>query len=198
VQLHLCLIRIITLEQDQHLDHLSHSINRQHHISLQINDELDVHHGLLQDLDADIDRTQSRLGKARKKLDRVARGVKNNGWCLACCYGLHTAKTGFFYRFGGCDWGVDFYSPHPYYPVQDMTDKSCLDILHVLFIFGKWNLLFCHLASPSLASLCFITRRPLLSPFHSRCIISLSSRRHSMCLPGSSVTILSGTLEPFP
>ena len=84
------------LEQDQHLDHLSHSINRQHHISLQINDELDVHHGLLQDLDADIDRTQSRLGKARKKLDRVARGVKNNGWCLSCCYGLHTPETGFF------------------------------------------------------------------------------------------------------
>jgi len=40
----------------------------------------------------------------------------------------------------------------------------------------------------------FITRRHLLSPFHSRCIISLSSR-YSMCLPGSSVTILSGTSE---
>lgn len=88
-------MRIITPEQDQHLDHLSHSINRQHHISLQINEELDVHHGLLQDLDADIDRTQSRLGKARKKLDRVARGVKNNGWYLPCCYGLHAAETGF-------------------------------------------------------------------------------------------------------
>jgi syntaxin 8 len=70
----------ITKEQDQHLDNLSHSINRQHHISLQINDELDVHHGLLQDLDADIDRTQGRLSNARKKLDRVARGVKNNSW----------------------------------------------------------------------------------------------------------------------
>lgn len=68
----------LSTEQDQHLDNLSHSINRQHHISLQINDELDVHHGLLTELDSDIDRTQSRLGKARQKLDHVARGVKNN------------------------------------------------------------------------------------------------------------------------
>ncbi|KIM43594.1 hypothetical protein M413DRAFT_443509 [Hebeloma cylindrosporum] len=75
--------KFIMQEQDQHLDNLSHSINRQHHISLQINDELDVHHGLLQDLDADVDRTQSRLGKARKKLDRVAKGVKNNGSVVA-------------------------------------------------------------------------------------------------------------------
>lgn len=96
VQLQRSLTWITTIEQDQHLDHLSHSINRQHHISLQINDELDVHHGLLQDLDTDIDRTQNRLGKARKKLDRVARGVKNNGWYLPCCYGWRTAETVFF------------------------------------------------------------------------------------------------------
>jgi hypothetical protein len=76
----------INLEQDQQLDHLSHSINRQHHISLQINEELDVHHGLLTELDADIDSTQSRLGKARQKLDHVARGVKNNGWYFFCLF----------------------------------------------------------------------------------------------------------------
>ncbi|KAF9481773.1 hypothetical protein BDN70DRAFT_875909 [Pholiota conissans] len=74
---------LIMQEQDQHLDNLSHSINRQHHISLQINEELDVHHGLLTELDADIDRTQGRLGQARKKLDHVARGVKNNGSVVA-------------------------------------------------------------------------------------------------------------------
>lgn len=67
------------LDQDQHLDNLSHSINRQHHISLQINEELDVHHSLLTELDAEIDTTQSQLGRARQKLDHVARGVKNNG-----------------------------------------------------------------------------------------------------------------------
>ncbi|KAG6829904.1 hypothetical protein H0H87_009806 [Tephrocybe sp. NHM501043] len=66
-------------EQDVHLDHLSHSITRQHHISLQINDELDVHHGLLEELDTDLDRTEGRLSRARRNLDRVARGVRNNG-----------------------------------------------------------------------------------------------------------------------
>jgi syntaxin 8 len=67
-------------EQDQRLDELSHSINRQHHITLQINDELDVHQGLLEGLDSDLDRTDSRLRKARRKLDTFARGVKENGW----------------------------------------------------------------------------------------------------------------------
>jgi len=67
-------------EQDQRLDELSYSVNRQHHISLQINDELDVHQGLLQGLESDLDSTDSRLRKARKKLDTFARGVKENGW----------------------------------------------------------------------------------------------------------------------
>ena len=65
-------------EQDQRLDQLSHSVNRQHHLSVQINDELDVHHGLLQELDTGIDRTGARLGSARRRLDNVARGIKEN------------------------------------------------------------------------------------------------------------------------
>jgi syntaxin 8 len=66
-------------EQDEQLDRLSHSINRQHHISLQINDELDVHAGLLEELDTDLDRTESRMTIARRRLDRVAKGAKENG-----------------------------------------------------------------------------------------------------------------------
>ncbi|KAF8634054.1 hypothetical protein AX17_004318 [Amanita inopinata Kibby_2008] len=66
-------------EQDEHLDRLSHSIGRQHHISLQINDELDVHAGLLEELDTDLDRTGNRLGSARRRLDKFARGAKENG-----------------------------------------------------------------------------------------------------------------------
>lgn len=65
-------------EQDQRLETLSHSINRQHHISLQIGDELEVHTGLLEELDTELDRTESRLGVARRRLDRVAQGAKNN------------------------------------------------------------------------------------------------------------------------
>jgi len=65
-------------EQDDRLDHLSQSISRQHHISLQINDELDTHTGLLEGLDYDLDRTQNRMGNARRRLERVARGAKAN------------------------------------------------------------------------------------------------------------------------
>jgi len=65
-------------DQDSHLDHLSNSITRQHHISLQINSELDTHTGLLDELDTDLDHTATRLGSARKRLDKVARGVRGN------------------------------------------------------------------------------------------------------------------------
>ncbi|KAI0696777.1 hypothetical protein C8T65DRAFT_641504 [Cerioporus squamosus] len=65
--------------QDVHLDELSHSITRQRDLSLQINDELDVHTGLLEGLDHDLDRTDSRLTNARRRLDKVARGAKENG-----------------------------------------------------------------------------------------------------------------------
>ncbi|KAI0037124.1 hypothetical protein K488DRAFT_75466 [Vararia minispora EC-137] len=66
-------------EQDAHLDNLAQSIGRQHHLSLQINDELGVHHGLLEELDTDLDRTQTRLGRARNQLGRFAKGTKANG-----------------------------------------------------------------------------------------------------------------------
>ena len=48
-------------------------------MSLQINEELDVHSNLLEELDTELDRTEGRLGKARKALDKVAHGVKSNG-----------------------------------------------------------------------------------------------------------------------
>jgi len=66
-------------EQDVHLDHLSSSIGRQHHISLQIGDELEVHTGLLDALDTELDGTGSRMSNARRKLQRVAEGAKRNG-----------------------------------------------------------------------------------------------------------------------
>ena len=79
--------RQIMDEQDVHLDELSRSIGRQRDISLQINDELDVHTGLLEGLDHDLDRTDSRLTGARRRLDRVARGAKENGACPLSCSG---------------------------------------------------------------------------------------------------------------
>ncbi|TFY57293.1 hypothetical protein EVJ58_g7111 [Rhodofomes roseus] len=65
-------------DQDVHLDRLSHSINRQRDLSLQINDELDVHTGLLEELDHELDHTGSRLSGARRNLERVAKGARDN------------------------------------------------------------------------------------------------------------------------
>ena len=79
--------RLIMDDQDVHLDELSRSITRQRDISLQINDELDVHTGLLEGLDHDLDRTDTRLTNARRRLDRVAKGAKENGACGHTCPG---------------------------------------------------------------------------------------------------------------
>lgn len=65
-------------EQDEHLDRLAQSISRQHNISLQINDELDVHSGLLEELDTELDHTRHRMSNARRRLNAVARGAIAN------------------------------------------------------------------------------------------------------------------------
>lgn len=65
-------------DQGARLDQLSQSINRQHHLSIQINDELEIHSGLLEELDTDIDRTNHRLRSARRRLGLVAKGAKEN------------------------------------------------------------------------------------------------------------------------
>lgn len=71
-------------DQDVHLENLSRSINRQRDISVQINGELEVHTGLLEQLDAEVDDTQGRLSGARRRLDRFSRGAKENGNMRGC------------------------------------------------------------------------------------------------------------------
>ncbi|KAI9457640.1 syntaxin-like protein [Lactarius psammicola] len=66
-------------DQDVHLDTLSHSITRQRDLSMQINDELDVHTGLLEELDHEMDNTGNRLSRAGQRLGRVAKGAKEHG-----------------------------------------------------------------------------------------------------------------------
>lgn len=65
-------------DQDTQLDNLSQSIGRQHHLSLQINDELGEQAGLLEGLDEDLDRTGNSLSRARRRLDRVSKGATEN------------------------------------------------------------------------------------------------------------------------
>jgi syntaxin 8 len=69
-------------DQDERLNHLSTSINRQNQLSMQIGDELDVHHQLLEDTDGAMDRTAASLGRARKRLDKVADEAKQYGTSL--------------------------------------------------------------------------------------------------------------------
>jgi len=67
-----------TTDQDVHLDSLSRSITRQRDLSVQINDELETHTGLLEEFDHDLDDTGIRLGRARHRLGRVANGAREH------------------------------------------------------------------------------------------------------------------------
>ena len=52
------------------------------HIALTINEELDLHQRLLDELDDDVDVSQSRMRAASKKLKLV---MKNTGNCKSLC-----------------------------------------------------------------------------------------------------------------
>lgn len=41
-----------------------------------------MHTGLLEELDTELDTTHSRLSGARRRLDRVAKGARENGACI--------------------------------------------------------------------------------------------------------------------
>ncbi|EIW72074.1 hypothetical protein TREMEDRAFT_66698 [Tremella mesenterica DSM 1558] len=66
-------------DQDERLNLLSHSLHRQNHLSIQIGSELDLHHDLLEETDLAMDRTTARLGKAKRRLDKVAGEAKKYG-----------------------------------------------------------------------------------------------------------------------
>lgn len=65
--------------QDAHLDNLSASIGRQHHLSLQMSEELVTHAELLDEMDTAVDSTAARLGRASRKLDKVTKSLKEHG-----------------------------------------------------------------------------------------------------------------------
>lgn len=60
---------------------------------MQINDELEVHTGLLEEFDHDLDDTGNRLGRARQRLGRVSNSAKEHGECGPVeCLGLQLMK----------------------------------------------------------------------------------------------------------
>ncbi|KAF9882935.1 hypothetical protein FE257_004870 [Aspergillus nanangensis] len=74
-------------DQDEQLDRLGQSIGRQHQLSIQIGDELDGHVELLDEMDGDVVRHQSRLDGARRRLDKIRKSAKEN-WSMMTIIGL--------------------------------------------------------------------------------------------------------------
>ncbi|KAL4807693.1 hypothetical protein BDV18DRAFT_107002 [Aspergillus unguis] len=74
-------------DQDEQLDRLGESIGRQHQLSIQIGDELDGHVALLDEMDGGVDRHQSRLDNARRRIDKIRRSAGDN-WSMMTIIGL--------------------------------------------------------------------------------------------------------------
>ncbi|CAG8630616.1 3033_t:CDS:2 [Paraglomus brasilianum] len=68
----------IIQDQDADLDRLDVAIGRQREIGLRIGEELDYHVELLEDTESLVDRTDSRLNKAKRNLGKVSRKVKEH------------------------------------------------------------------------------------------------------------------------
>ncbi|KHJ33722.1 putative snare complex subunit [Erysiphe necator] len=65
-------------QQDQALDNLSKSIQRQRELSIQIGGELHEQVEILDGIDENVDRHQTRLRQTMKQLETTARNVKNS------------------------------------------------------------------------------------------------------------------------
>ena len=65
-------------DQDEQLDRLGQSIGRQRDLSIQIGDELDEHVQMLDEVEGHVDRHQTRLDGARKRVGIIARKAKDN------------------------------------------------------------------------------------------------------------------------
>lgn len=68
-------------EQDEQLDRLGHSIGRQRYLGMQISDELEGQIALLDEVDRGVDRQQSRLDGAKRRLNVVSKKAREN-WGL--------------------------------------------------------------------------------------------------------------------
>ena len=68
----------VLAEQDEQLDRLGSSIRTQRELSIQIGDELDGQALLLDEVDEGVDRHQTQLDRARKRLDTFGRKARDN------------------------------------------------------------------------------------------------------------------------
>ncbi|RMD45031.1 hypothetical protein DV735_g202, partial [Chaetothyriales sp. CBS 134920] len=68
----------VLADQDNQLDSLSESIGRQRHLAMQVGDELEGQIALLDELDSGVDRHQSRLDGAKRRLRGVSDTARAN------------------------------------------------------------------------------------------------------------------------
>ncbi|XP_057441091.1 syntaxin-52-like isoform X2 [Lotus japonicus] len=75
--------RQIMKEQDEGLEKLEESVTSTKHIALAVNEELDLHTSLIDDLDQHVDVTDSRLRRVQKNL--AVLNKRTNGGCSCLC-----------------------------------------------------------------------------------------------------------------
>ncbi|CAL9112587.1 SNARE domain [Musa troglodytarum] len=75
--------RQIMKEQDEDLEKLEETVISTKHIALTVNEELDLHTGLIDDLDQHVDLTDSRLQRVQKRLAILNKRTK--GGCSSQC-----------------------------------------------------------------------------------------------------------------
>lgn len=73
------------LDQDNDLGFLLDSVRRQHQMGLNMNEELDEHIILLNDLESGVDRAYTRLGQAQNRLKNFQKLCKENGSLVTIC-----------------------------------------------------------------------------------------------------------------
>mmetsp|Transcript_10504 Transcript_10504/g.26329 ORF Transcript_10504/g.26329 Transcript_10504/m.26329 type:complete len:139 (-) Transcript_10504:1245-1661(-) len=59
--------------QDEQIEELGRAVRNTKHVALAINEEVDLHQHLLDDLDSAVDHTESYMKFARRKLEQVSR-----------------------------------------------------------------------------------------------------------------------------
>ena len=70
-------------DQDEQLEHLSVSVRRQGELSIQIGNELDEQNGMLGETEEYVDRHQTQLDRAKKRLDGIVKKGKEGGaWTI--------------------------------------------------------------------------------------------------------------------
>lgn len=118
-------------DQDERLNLLSHSIGRQNDLSLQIGSELDMHHQLLEETDTAMDRTAASLGRAKRRLDKVADEAKQHGKLDFGSPHKFDNSNNIIYREYNYYCPSYFHFAHSNHRVQDMMCQSIFIIVRL-------------------------------------------------------------------